>query len=117
MKALLQFPARLLAAFLLLFLGIYRYAISPVIHMLAPGCGCRFTPTCSEYAVEAIRKHGPARGTWLAVRRLLKCHPWGDWGHDPVPQSCTCPKHPHTRPSSSVSSPESDGSTNPAAQG
>lgn len=46
---------------------------------------CRFTPTCSQYAVEAIRKHGPIRGLWLAVRRILRCHPWGGSGYDPVP--------------------------------
>ncbi len=46
---------------------------------------CRFTPTCSEYARQAITKHGPLRGTWLALRRLLRCHPWGGSGYDPVP--------------------------------
>lgn len=46
---------------------------------------CRYTPTCSQYAVEALRKHGPLKGMYLAVRRLLRCHPWGGHGHDPVP--------------------------------
>ena len=46
---------------------------------------CRFTPTCSEYARQAIVKHGPIRGLWLAVRRILRCHPWGGSGYDPVP--------------------------------
>ena len=46
---------------------------------------CRFTPTCSEYAKEALRKHGPIKGLWLAVRRILRCHPWGGSGYDPVP--------------------------------
>lgn len=58
----------------------YRSWISP---MLPPAC--RYTPTCSEYAEEAIRRHGAARGSWLALRRLLRCHPWGGTGHDPVP--------------------------------
>lgn len=58
----------------------YRKAISP----LKPPC-CRFTPTCSQYALEALRKHGPIRGLWLAVWRILRCNPWGGSGYDPVP--------------------------------
>ena len=58
----------------------YQRCISP----LTPP-SCRFTHTCSQYALEAIRKHGPLRGTYLAVRRLLRCHPWGGYGYDPVP--------------------------------
>lgn len=58
----------------------YQQVVSPY---LPPAC--RYTPTCSEYAVEALRKHGAGRGSWLAVRRLLRCHPWGGSGYDPVP--------------------------------
>ena len=58
----------------------YRYAISP---LLPPSC--RYTPTCSQYAIEALRLHGPLRGSWLAIRRSLSCHPWGGSGYDPVP--------------------------------
>lgn len=58
----------------------YRYCISP----LTPQ-SCRFTPTCSQYALEALRKHGPVRGLWLAIKRILRCHPWGGSGYDPVP--------------------------------
>ena len=59
---------------------IYQILISPLL-----GPHCRFTPTCSQYAVEAIDKHGPIRGIWLAIKRIARCHPWGGCGHDPVP--------------------------------
>ena len=58
----------------------YQVAVSP----LTPP-SCRYTPTCSAYAREAIEVHGAARGVWLALRRLLRCHPWGGYGYDPVP--------------------------------
>ncbi|MCA6361448.1 MAG: membrane protein insertion efficiency factor YidD [Bacteroidetes bacterium] len=66
-----------------LFIGLirfYQYAISPY---LAPSC--RYTPSCSQYGIEAIRKHGPLRGGWLTLKRIGRCHPWGGHGHDPVP--------------------------------
>jgi putative membrane protein insertion efficiency factor len=64
----------------------YQLAISPALHLLGgPGCGCRFAPTCSHYAIEALSTHGPLRGTALAARRILRCHPWGPHGADPVP--------------------------------
>ena len=59
---------------------LYQILLSPLI---VPSC--RFTPTCSNYAIEAINKHGPFKGFWLAIKRISKCHPWGDSGHDPVP--------------------------------
>lgn len=58
----------------------YQMAISP---LMPPSC--RFTPTCSEYARQALIKHGPVKGLYLAVRRILRCHPWGGSGYDPVP--------------------------------
>ncbi len=58
----------------------YKGAISP---LLPPSC--RYTPTCSEYALEALRIHGPLRGSILAIKRILRCHPWGGSGYDPVP--------------------------------
>jgi len=74
---------------LLKFLALYRYWLSPVIHSLFPS-GCRFQPTCSEYASEAIATHGAARGVWLALRRLMRCHPLGRSGYDPVPLPSDC---------------------------
>ena len=71
---------RLLTALILLPIYFYQRCISP----LTPP-SCRFTPTCSEYAVQALRKHGPLKGLYLTVRRLLRCHPWGGSGYDPVP--------------------------------
>lgn len=58
----------------------YQYLISPY----TPS-SCRFVPTCSEYAVEALKKHGPIKGTMLAAKRIARCHPWGESGYDPVP--------------------------------
>lgn len=70
----------MLARVLLLMIRGYKAGISP---FLPPAC--RYTPTCSEYAAEAIRRYGSGRGSWLAVRRLSRCHPWGGSGYDPVP--------------------------------
>lgn len=66
--------------FFLLLIKIYQLTISP----LFPGT-CRYTPTCSQYGVEAIRKYGPFKGAWLTLKRIGRCHPWGGHGHDPVP--------------------------------
>lgn len=64
---------------------IYRHFLSPALHLLAgAGFGCRFTPTCSEYAQEALKRHGTVRGGWLALKRIGRCHPWGVSGFDPV---------------------------------
>lgn len=71
---------KLLTKILILPIYFYKYSISP---MLPPSC--RYTPTCSEYAIEAIKKHGPFNGLWLATKRLLRCHSWGGKGYDPVP--------------------------------
>lgn len=65
---------------LILPIRFYQRFISP----LTPPA-CRYTPTCSQYAVEAIRRHGPVRGLWLAIKRIIRCHPWGGSGYDPVP--------------------------------
>ncbi len=59
----------------------YRYGLSPVL-----GANCRYEPSCSAYAQKAIGVHGPLLGSWLAVKRISRCHPWGGMGYDPVPQ-------------------------------
>lgn len=69
------------AAWLLIgLIYLYRYTLSYFL-----GRSCRYLPTCSEYGIEAIRRHGAWKGGWLALRRILRCHPWGGSGYDPVP--------------------------------
>jgi len=58
----------------------YKYCISP----LTPA-SCRYVPTCSQYAIDAVKKYGPFKGGWLAIKRITRCHPWGGSGFDPVP--------------------------------
>ena len=65
---------------LLALLRLYRYAISPML-----GRNCRFHPTCTEYAIEAVQRHGALRGGWLATKRVGRCHPFHPGGYDPVP--------------------------------
>jgi putative membrane protein insertion efficiency factor len=69
-------------------IGLYRLTLSPWV-----GQGCRFSPTCSVYAREAILGHGAARGLWLMARRLSRCHPWGGSGYDPVPARAEDNRH------------------------
>jgi uncharacterized protein len=72
---------------LLLAVGGYRRVISPALAaFFGPTGGCRFSPTCSVYAAEAVRTHGAIAGSWLAVKRVCRCNPWGGCGHDPVPE-------------------------------
>jgi putative membrane protein insertion efficiency factor len=80
MKKLYQALRWLLSKTMLALIAFYRSCISP----LTPPA-CRYTPTCSQYAQEAIVKYGPFRGGWLALKRILRCHPFGGSGYDPVP--------------------------------
>jgi putative membrane protein insertion efficiency factor len=79
---------------LLAILAFYKSWLSPAIHSLKPG-GCRYVPTCSEYAAEAIAIHGPLRGTGLAIGRLLRCHPFARGGLDQVPPAQQARPFPH----------------------
>ena len=71
---------KFISLILIIPIKLYQILISPLL-----GPSCRFTPTCSQYAVEAIQKYGPIKGSWLAFKRIIRCHPWGGCGHDPVP--------------------------------
>jgi putative membrane protein insertion efficiency factor len=70
----------LFSAVFLVIIKIYQHLISPIL-----GKSCRFTPTCSHYGAEAIKKHGPFKGGWLTLKRIGRCNPWGGHGYDPVP--------------------------------
>ncbi|MCP5090867.1 MAG: membrane protein insertion efficiency factor YidD [Gammaproteobacteria bacterium] len=76
--------SRLLAKPLIGLVRVYRLAVSPWL-----GGNCRFQPTCSSYAIEALQTHGVLRGSWLAAKRISRCHPWGGSGYDPVPGTRT----------------------------
>ena len=79
-----SFAKTILRAMILL----YQRFLSPLLHFGAgPAAGCRFHPTCSNYFLEALEIHGVLRGTWYGFCRILRCHPWGHSGYDPVPQA------------------------------
>ena len=74
-RRLVKFPGQLLIALV----RVYQWTLSPLV-----GRQCRFQPTCSQYAIDAINKYGPWRGSWRAVKRISRCHPWGGRGYDPA---------------------------------
>lgn len=83
----------ILRAALIAPIRLYQWTLSPLL-----GVNCRYAPSCSAYAAEAIATHGPVKGPWLAIRRIARCHPWGGSGYDPVPPraseaSCHHPAH------------------------
>ena len=80
-SVILAFVRKFFIALLLLPIIFYKKCISPI---LPPSC--RYTPTCSTYAMESIKLHGPFKGLYLACKRILRCHPWGGHGYDPVPE-------------------------------
>lgn len=80
---------RALAGLCILCIRIYQWTVAPLLPR-----SCRFAPSCSEYAAEALARHGILGGSWLALRRILRCHPWGGSGYDPVPEAHQGPCRP-----------------------
>ncbi len=80
MKAIAAFLKGIVGAIFITLIKLYQYLISPLT-----GASCRYTPTCSQYGIEAIKKHGAFKGGWLTLKRIASCNPWGGHGHDPVP--------------------------------
>lgn len=80
MRKVFGFFGYLIQQLFLLIIRLYQMLISPLL-----GANCRYTPTCSQYGLEAIKKYGPFKGSWLTLKRILSCNPWGGHGHDPVP--------------------------------
>ena len=80
------YPSALMLFLVRFFVRLYKCTLSPLLSLLGgPGSGCRFEPTCSAYFLEAVEIHGFACGSWLGLKRLARCQPWGGSGHDPVP--------------------------------
>ena len=80
MQPILNFIRKSIGYIFILIIRLYQFLLSPIL-----GASCRFTPTCSQYGMEAIQKYGPFKGGWLTSKRIGRCHPWGKHGHDPVP--------------------------------
>ena len=80
MKKFCLFVRSLVSKLLIGLIKLYQVTLSPLI-----GRACRYTPTCSNYGIEAIQKYGPIKGSWLTLKRVLSCNPWGGSGYDPVP--------------------------------
>ena len=80
MNAINRVLQKIISRFFIFLIRLYQYLLSPIL-----GASCRYTPTCSQYGLEAIRKHGPFKGGWLTLKRIASCNPWGGHGHDPVP--------------------------------
>ena len=82
-----RFYSALMLRLVRLLIRIYQWTLSPFLRLLCgPNSGCRFTPTCSAYFLEAVEAHGVLHGSWLGLKRLARCQPWGGSGSDPVPE-------------------------------
>jgi len=83
--------SRLMRRLIRIFIRVYQLTLSPLLALLGgPGSGCRFEPSCSEYFLQAVETHGSLRGSWLGLKRIARCHPWGGSGNDPVPAIDRC---------------------------
>lgn len=80
MRRVIQAISKVVGSVMIGLIKVYQWTFSPLI-----GKACRYTPTCSNYGIEAIRKYGPIKGGWLTLKRILSCNPWGGSGYDPVP--------------------------------
>ena len=80
MKKLIHILKEVLNQILIGLIKFYKYGISPYLPR-----SCRYTPTCSQYSIDAIKKYGPLKGSYMGLKRILRCHPWGGHGYDPVP--------------------------------
>jgi putative membrane protein insertion efficiency factor len=80
MKFISNILKAIAGGFFIVLIKLYQFLLSPLL-----GAQCRYTPTCSQYGIEAIKKHGAFKGGWLTLKRIARCNPWGGHGHDPVP--------------------------------
>ena len=80
MKVIVNILKAIVGGFFVALIKLYQYLLSPLL-----GAQCRYTPTCSQYGIEAIKKYGSFKGGWLTLKRIARCNPWGGHGHDPVP--------------------------------
>jgi uncharacterized protein len=87
------YPSDLMLVLVRFFIRLYQCTLSPLLSLICgPGSGCRFTPTCSAYFLAAVETHGCIRGSWLGLKRLARCQPWGGAGGDPVPKAAHNPE-------------------------
>jgi len=94
---------RLLRHLIRLLIRFYQRILNPMLKFSAgPAAGCRFSPSCSNYFLQAVEAHGPWRGSWLGVCRIFRCHPWGACGYDPVPPPRGADIHAPQRPDSNT---------------